>query len=142
MNDFGNPYMPQNYYPQYPQRPQPAMQQPLYGQPARPQQPRTNADWVPVNGIQGAREQMVQAGCSCWMMDNNDSIIYYKAVDEIGKPTLRAFRLTEVPAEDAAQQPAPQIDPSQFVSREEFAPLLEKMNRLEKLANDLGGINA
>lgn len=70
-----------------------------YAPPMQAQQastPPQNVNWVYVNGIGGAREQIVQPGGTAWMMDNNDPVIYVKAVDSMGSATLRGFRLTEI----------------------------------------------
>ena len=73
-------YFNTNYAPTMPQ-----MQQ---------QTPAANVTWIYVNGWDGARNQIVQPGQTAWMMDNNDPVIYIKAVDSMGSANLRAFKLT------------------------------------------------
>lgn len=112
-------------------------------QPMQPQQPQpmTNVSWIYVNGFGGAREHIVQPGQTAWMMDNNDPIIYVKAVDNMGGANLRAFALQEIqPGASAQEQPqAPQIDTSAFATREDIQRVEAKV---DKLISDFGGVNA
>lgn len=109
-------------------------------QPAQPQ-PMTNVSWIYVNGLSGAREHIVQPGQTAWMMDNNDPIIYVKAVDNMGGANLRAFALQEIqPGAQAQEQPqAVQIDTSNFATREDIQRIEGKVDRL---IADFGGVNA
>ena len=112
---------------------------PNYGQmqPQQPQvSPQQNVNWIYVNGIQGAREHIVQPGQTAWLMDNNAPVIYVKAVDAVGTSSLRAFQLMEVAPEQPAQatvQPA-----EQYATREEVAAISQ---RLEKVIAEIGGLN-
>ena len=99
---------------------------------------QTNVSWIYVNGIQGARDHIVQPGQTAWMMDNNDPMIHVKAVDSMGTATLKSFRLIEVDPQQAQQQPAPQIDVSQFATKDEIKAVSDKLAQLETA---LGGIN-
>lgn len=121
---FNTNYMPpQMTQPQMPQQPQAT--------------PQTNISWVYVNGVQGAREQIVQPGQTIWMMDNNDPVIHVKAVDGMGTATLKSFQLVEInPQQSAAMQP--QIDPSQFATRAELQTVAEKLQKFEA---EIGGLN-
>lgn len=86
------------------------------------QSKRSNADWIYVNGVQGARAQIVQPGCEAWMMDNNESLIYYKAVDLMGQPTFKSYRMLDVTPQGATYAPKmPQMDLSTFVTKEDVA---------------------
>ena len=59
-----------------------------YGYPYQMQQTSAaNVTWIYVNGWDGARNQIVQPGQTAWMMDNNDPVIYIKAVDSMGSAT-------------------------------------------------------
>lgn len=99
---------------------------------------QTNVSWIYVNGIQGARDHIVQPGQTAWMMDNNDPMIHVKAVDSMGTATLKSFRLIEVDPQQTQQQSAPQIDVSQFATKDEIKAVSDKLTQLE---NALGGIN-
>lgn len=112
---------------------------PNYGQmqPQQPQvSPQQNVNWIYVNGIQGAREHIVQPGQTAWLMDNNDPIIYVKAVDAVGTSSLRAFQLVEVAPEQPAQTPAQPVE--QYATREEVAAISK---RLDQVISEIGGLN-
>ena len=135
MNNFLNPMNPYQMQPNYFNANYQPPQIQNYGAQAR----QSNVDWVYVNGLQGAREQIVQPGCTAWMMDNNEPMIYYKAVDQMGQPTLKAYRLTELEAQSASSaQPAPQMDLSMFATREDVAAIGAKV---DKLIIEIGGMN-
>ena len=135
MNNFLNPMNPYQMQPNYFNANYQPPQIQNYGAQAR----QSNVDWVYVNGLQGAREQIVQPGCTAWMMDNNDPLIYYKAVDQMGQPTLKAYRLNELDPQSAVQsQPAPQMDLSMFATREDVAAIGAKV---DKLLAEIGGMN-
>lgn len=74
----------------------------------QPQQPTVNVNWVYVNGIEGARAQIVQPGQTSWMMDNNMPVIYVKSVDGMGTAALKAFRLEEMEQDQMLHQDAVQ----------------------------------
>ena len=146
---YGYPYQPSyfntNYMPPMPVQPMQGMQQlPAYAQQPVGQQsapPMTNVAWVYVNGIQGAREHIVQPGQTAWMMDNNEPIIYVKIVDSMGSATLKAFRLMDLDttAPEVQAQTATAVDYSKFATRAE----VDEINaRLEKFINEVGGMNA
>lgn len=121
-------YFNTNYAP-----PMPQMQQ------NQPQTPAANVTWIYVNGWDGARNQIVQPGQTAWMMDNNDPVIHVKAVDSMGTATLKSFRLLEIdPQAQTQAAPAPQIDVSQFATKDEIKAVSDKLSQLE---NALGGIN-
>lgn len=131
---FGYPYNMQN-------GPVPSYFNTNYMPPQMPQQaqtpaPQSNISWIYVNGVQGARDQIVQPGQTVWMMDNNDPVIHVKAVDGMGTATLKSFQLLELNPQQqtAAQQP----DLSQYATRAEVQNLAE---RLQKFEAELGGLN-
>ena len=135
VNNYLNPMNPYQMQPNYFNANYQPPQMQNYGAQAR----QSNVDWVYVNGLQGAREQIVQPGCTAWMMDNNEPMIYYKAVDQMGQPTLKAYRLNELEPQSAVQsQPAPQMDMSMFATREDVAAIGAKV---DKLISEIGGMN-
>ncbi len=86
-----------------------------------------NVNWIQVSGIDGAKNQIVQQGCTAWMMDNNNPYFYVKSVDKIGSPEFHAFFFQEVSESEINQRTMPteqpQIDLSQYVQRGEFEQL-------------------
>lgn len=85
---------------------------------------QTNVNWIRVSGIEGARSQLVQFGSTVWMLDNNLPFIYVKSVDKMGTPDIKAYRFEEVPI-DALTNTS---NTSEYVTRQEFNALLEKLN--------------
>lgn len=136
---YGFPY-PQPPVPNYfntnymPPQLQPIQQQPVQ----QTNNAQTNVSWIYVNGVQGARDHIVQPGQTAWMMDNNDPMIHVKAVDSMGTATLKSFRLIEIDPQQTQQQTTPQIDVSQFATKDEIKAVSDKLTQLE---NALGGIN-
>lgn len=94
--------------------------------PAQQPQSTQNVNWIQVNGIEGAKNQIVQQGCTAWMMDNNAPYFYVKSVDNVGSSTFRIFQFSEV----AETAPEPQIDSSQYVQRTEFDELKARLEQL------------
>ena len=127
-------YFNANYMP-----PQPQMMQMTQQLPPQNSGAQSNVSWIYVNGVQGARDHIVQPGQTAWMMDNNDPVIHVKAVDSMGTATLKSFRLLEIdPQAQTQAAPAPQIDMSQFATKDEIKAVSDKLSQLE---NALGGIN-
>ena len=120
-------YFNTNYAP-----PMPQMQQ--------QQTPAANVTWIYVNGWDGARNQIVQPGQTAWMMDNNDPVIYIKAVDSMGSANLRAFKLTEIYQQGASQTPT---EDGKYAMAADMTMANERIGRLESalngLMNELGG---
>lgn len=109
-------------------------QQNTWGQQSAPApaqtQPSQNVNWIPVAGIDGAKNQIVQQGCTAWMMDNNAPYFYVKSVDNVGSSTFRIFQFTEVVETTSEQAAQPQIDPSKYVQRAEFDELKTQIEQL------------
>lgn len=109
-------------------------------------QPQTNVNWIYVNGIQGARDHIVQPGQTVWMMDNNEPVIYVKAVDMMGSTTFKAMLLTDYNISNSSQNVQQSaVDTSQFVKTDDFDKLSARIgeleNRLSTLVNEIGGLN-
>lgn len=85
--------------------------------------PAQNVNWIQVNGIDGAKNQIVQPGQTAWMMDNNQPYMYVKSVDGVGSSTFRIFHIEEVQDVAQEQMVQPSIDLSQYVQRDEFERL-------------------
>ena len=108
--------------------------------PQMQQTPAANVTWIYVNGWDGARNQIVQPGQTAWMMDNNDPVIYIKAVDGMGSANLRAFKLTEIYQQGASQTQAEDV---KYAMAADMTMANERIGRLESalngLMNELGG---
>lgn len=85
-NSYGNPYYPQNnYYNQYPQQQVNMVQQ------------QTVIPMVYVNGLVGAKAYFMGTNQVAYLRDSeDDSILYEKRTDNMGKYYLKAYKLTEM----------------------------------------------
>ncbi len=115
----------QNFYSQPQQNIWGNQSAPSQAQPASNQ----NVNWIQVSGVEGAKNQIVQQGCTAWMMDNNQPYFYVKSVDNVGSSTFRIFQFIEV-QDVASEQAKTQIDPSQYVQRPEFDELKAQIEQL------------
>ena len=85
--------------------------------------PQTNNGIVWVQGVEGAKAYQLMPNSNTVLMDSeNDGIFYIKTSDNVGMCNLRVFKYEEV-----TEQPKPQIDTSQFVTREELQEALAKI---------------
>ena len=108
-------------YPQYNYVPQ--MQQQVQQQPVVQQQNDTGILWV--QGEAGAKSWAVAPGKSVMLMDSESNTFYIKSSDQSGMPMpLRIFDYTERTQQSTQPvntiQHEPQIDTSQFITREEL----------------------
>lgn len=100
-----NPYY-NTFYPQY--------QQPM------PQQQQNNG-LIWVQGIEAMKSYPVQPGQSVLLMDSESNCFGIKTVDTSGMPLpLRVFDYKERTGQQTHPAPAPQVDTSVFITREEF----------------------
>lgn len=103
-----NNYFPATY---------PSVQPQAFPQPQAQIQPQNGVIWV--QGIEGAKAHYVPAGSTALLMDSDGSYMYIKTADQSGMPTMRTFRYEEVTGEEK-----PQVDMSQYVTREELEKAL------------------
>lgn len=104
---------------QQPQQVQQAQQQAQQAQ----QNPNTNKMYV--NGIEDVRSRQFPFNSDYILLDNDKPIIYRRVTDGTGKMDVQAFKL--VPLEE--QQPAPQIDTSQFVLKSDLESFKKDMEQ-------------
>lgn len=113
---YNNPYMP--YTP------------PVQGY-SQPQQPDTSIIWV--QGESGAKAYPVQNGKSVVLFDSESEHFFIKTADASGMPQpLRIFSYSET---NEAEVKAPVIDTSNFVTREEFEEVIEKLKSRQSQQN-------
>lgn len=134
-------------YPQYGQQPawrQPAsMPAPMpapvprqnYGYGAA--QPTSgNIQWIRVNGPQGARDVSVPPNGEAWIMDESRPVFYLKQANAMGQAVTKAFRFEEISMEDTGSGP----DLSGFATKEDIAAIHQRLEKLDRFANELGGV--
>lgn len=69
---------------------------------------------IRVSGLEGAKAYQMSANSQVALFDNNEDLMYIKMTDGAGFPTIRTFKFNEV------FNNKPQIDNSDFVSKNEF----------------------
>lgn len=100
------------------------------------QQQEQNVNWIKVNGIEGAKNHIVQPNCTAWLMDNNDTKFYVKSVDAYGVPTLKSFAFAEIPNETNPKSVLneTQVNLSDYVKKSEIDEIItNKINQLADL---------
>lgn len=104
---------------------------PQYGQVQQTPVATQNVNWIPVTGVEGAKNQIVQPGETLWMMDNNAPYFYVKSVDNFGSPSFKACRFEEVPVDMlVSTHDIPKVQTQDYVTREEFNALLTRLGEL------------
>lgn len=120
------------------QPPYPAVQQPVMSSQMQPnvnQQPNQQySDMIFVPGKEAAKVYPVARGSSVTLFDSEGDKFYVKTVDNSGMPQkLRTFSYVEVMDEEPhgmSSLAAPEIDTSQFVTRQEMNTLVSTVDAL------------
>lgn len=109
-----NNYFPMNYQPmQY--NPQPQYTPPVM------QQPQNSTGIIWVQGEAGAKAYPVAPGNSILLMDSENTCFYIKTTDGSGVPQpIRKFTYVEEGAKKKEEPKQPEIDLSNFVTKEEL----------------------
>lgn len=115
---------------------QPAPQRGMYGYDRNV--PLGNMQWIRVNGVQGARDVSVPPGGEAWIMDESRPVFYYKQANPMGQTEIKAFRFEEIGLDDMR----PAMDTSNFATKEDLQAIHKRLERLDKFAEDMGGMNA
>lgn len=113
MNNFYN--QPFGYMPQY-----------MRNNVPMPMQSSNGITWV--LGIENAKSQYVEPGKSAILMDSEEPKFYIKTVDMNGMGSIKAYSFKEI--DTTVPQPqtaAPQVDMSQYVTKEELKEMLDKL---------------
>lgn len=97
-----------------------------YQQPQPAQQPANNGIiWV--QGEEGAKAYMVAPGNTVQLWDSENPTIYLKSADMSGMPSMRILDWTE---RTTTQRTPLEVQQADFVTREEFTALEDKLNAL------------
>lgn len=89
-----------------------------------------NVTWIPVNGLQGAKEHQVPANATHWLMDSTEDSFYVKASDEFGViKSFKGYRFSEIPQQELSGIPE-SVDMSKYVSKDEFDALKAQLEQL------------
>lgn len=114
-----NMYMPNNYAYGYQQNMQPYQ----YGYNQMNMQPVNGV--VSVTGIDGAKAYQMPPNSTMPLFDENDDVLYLKTTDAAGYPTVKTFHF------EPMEQKAQGYVQGDYVTREEFNELLERLNAIE-----------
>lgn len=122
----------QNQMQQNMAQPQPQMMQPqpmpVNMGPAAPAGAPQNSGIIWVSGKGEADGYLVAPNSAVALWDANSPVIYLRQADSTGKPSTKVYDLVE--RTDAPQQAAPQIDLSQFITRDQLEDILaERLKR-------------
>ena len=102
-------------------------------------QPQSNLEWIRVNGAQAVRDVNVAPGGEAWIMDTNQPVFYYKRANQMGQVETKAFRFEEIGLDGSE---IAGIDMSRFATKDDLQAIHQRLERLDKFANEMGGINA
>lgn len=138
-NGFPMNYQYQQMYPQYNYVPQQQMNQPVVQQQPQVVQQQNETGILWVQGEAGAKSWAVAPGKSVMLMDSESNTFYIKSSDNSGMPMpLRIFDYTERTQtqgqNNVIQQP--EIDTSQFVTREELDKRLNEIIKAKSAKED------
>lgn len=126
-NYGGYPYPPNASYGSY------GYTAPAY-QPSQQVQQSANTNKMYATGIEDVRCRQLPANSDFIFLDNDKPIIYRKTTDATGKMNVEMFKI--VPYEEEAK-PQQVMDPSNYVSVEDFRRLEQQFNELrDSLSKD------
>ena len=125
-NQVQGPTMPMTQMTQQPQPMQTSMG------PITPAGGPQNSGIIWVSGKAEADGYLVAPNSAVALWDANNPVIYLRQADSTGKPSTKVYDLVERTDNPAPRQAAPQIDMSQFVTREQLEDILAE--RLKKPA--------
>lgn len=137
MYNYMNQYQPMQQYGMPAQQRMEQMQQqypqfaPQQMMPAQMPGASQNVTWIPVSGLQSAKDHIVQPNQTAWMMDNNEPVFYVKKADNFGTTEFKAYRFEEITESPKTST----FDASQYVSRVEFDQLKEQIDKMTAGAN-------
>ena len=103
--------------------------------PISPNAAAQNNGIIWVNGKAEADGYPVAPNSAVPLWDANNPVIYLRKADSTGKPSTVVYDLVERADNPAPQQSAPQIDWSQFITRDQLEDILaERLKRPAKAA--------
>lgn len=92
----------------------------------------TNMNFLVVENIQKAKEQIVPYGYTMWMRDSNEPYQYIKSVDNVGTPTFKVLKVQDVT--EIVDKPQ-QNNQSNYVPLDLFNSLSLKVEQLDASLN-------
>lgn len=90
----------------------------------------TNMNFVVVENMQKAKEQIVPYGYTMWMRDSSEPYQYIKSVDQVGTPSFRVLKVEDV-TDKILNTDYIQQQNVQYVNIEDFNNLNFKVEQLQ-----------
>lgn len=89
-----------------------------------------NSGIIWVNGKAEADGYLVAPNSAVALWDANNPVIYLRQADSTGKPSTKVYDLVERSGSSVPQQATPQIDMSQYITRDQLEDILaERLKR-------------
>lgn len=87
-----------------------------------------------VNGVEGAKAYPVMPNNNVMLMDSENLLCYQKVADNVGKCTVRYFKLEEIDEATARKLTQPEIPADkQYATKNDINELNHKMDELFKM---------
>lgn len=100
----------------------------------------TNMNFIVVENIQKAKEQIVPYGYTMWMRDSSEPYQYIKSVDQVGTPSFKVLRVEDVTNELLNNSIQTNTTNVEFVSLDNFNELSNKVNQLQDIVNQYNNL--
>lgn len=100
----------------------------------------TNMNFVVVENLQKAKEQVVPCGYTMWMRDSSEPYQYIKSVDSIGTPTFTILRVEDVTNRILSNSIQQDLQSVQYVSIEQYNQLKDTVEQLKSTINSYSNI--
>lgn len=94
----------------------------------------TNMNFVVVENIQKAKEQIVPYGYTMWMRDSSEPYLYIKSVDNVGTPSFRVLKLEDVTDKIDNKEIKDKVE---FVSMQSFNDLSLRVEQLSSMISQI-----
>lgn len=133
-NYYGQPVPDQLAQLRQNQMQQPMMQAQMQMQPTQMQTQQADSSGIIwVQGEAGAKAYLVAPGNTVQLWDSESQTIYLKSADMSGMPSMRILDYTERNTAQPPKPKEPQIDLTQFITRDELENILaERLKRPAK----------
>ena len=110
-------------------------QQPQQNQQQQSNQQQTNMNFVVVENMQRAKEQIVPYGYTVWMRDSSEPYQYIKSVDLTGTPSFKVLKVEDVTEQMVNGNNNQNKQTDQFVPIQDFNALNSKVEQLQNTVN-------
>ena len=143
-NDFYNPYR-NNFYngytsqmPQYPQMPIQQMPQVQQQNVAQSNQQTIYMPLAFVNGIEGAKSQIVNPNTTVYLRDSDSNLFFEKTSDEKGKCTIVAYKLEKIDLNNYSETNSNTTNKVEYVTKSDLASVESVLQeKIDKLSMEL-----